>query len=60
MDCHGERVKVGKPLETTSVIQVRVRRPWVEAEVKRGWVRSGRTWWKENRQRVLWERKQEG
>ena len=31
MDCHGERVKVGKPLQTISVIQVRVRRPWVEA-----------------------------
>lgn len=60
MDCQGERVKVVKPLETISVTQVRVRRSWVEAGVRRGRVRLGRTWWKENRQCVLWERKKEG
>ena len=45
------------------IIQVRVMRPRVEAGVRRGRVRPGKTWelsWKETRQHVLWERKKEG
>lgn len=42
MDCKGERVKVVKPPESIAVIQVRVMRPWVEAGVRRGRVRSGK------------------
>lgn len=50
MDCRGERLGVGNPSETISIIQMSVDEAQNEAGMGWGWVRWGKVWetlWKE-------------